>query len=229
MCETSKIPAWSRTARCSSWMPAYCTGISQPANGTSFAPGGDMPVVQRGPLERLCANGHGARTLARVVRCAYRNYSAPPSVGRIDAQGRCVGGGDDRRTAGSFRPPPRAAGTYDVVACKAPGAENRSTAPGRSRPTTAPARRHRSPLPSRARLRSRPVRRRSAFRSRRRSEPPRSRSTTAPASAHRPRGHDRSGRPRAARKLSCSSSSRSSQVNPSCPRMALSARSASAR
>ena len=29
--------AW-RTARCSSRMPAYWTGISQPANGTSFAP-----------------------------------------------------------------------------------------------------------------------------------------------------------------------------------------------
>ena len=38
MCETSNTPAAVRTARCSSRMPAYCTGISQPANGTSFAP-----------------------------------------------------------------------------------------------------------------------------------------------------------------------------------------------
>ena len=35
---TSKIPARSRTAMCSSRMPPYCTGISQPANGTSLAP-----------------------------------------------------------------------------------------------------------------------------------------------------------------------------------------------
>src|SRR4051812_12684696 len=38
MCETSKRPAASRTARCSSVTPLYCTGISQPANGTIFAP-----------------------------------------------------------------------------------------------------------------------------------------------------------------------------------------------
>ena len=38
MCETSKTPALSRTATCSSRMPAYWTGISQPANGTSRAP-----------------------------------------------------------------------------------------------------------------------------------------------------------------------------------------------
>src|SRR4051794_12912780 len=38
MWETSKTPARSRTAVCSSRIPAYCTGISQPANGTSRAP-----------------------------------------------------------------------------------------------------------------------------------------------------------------------------------------------
>ena len=38
MCETSKTPAAVRTLTCSSRMPSYCTGISQPANGTSFAP-----------------------------------------------------------------------------------------------------------------------------------------------------------------------------------------------
>ena len=35
---TSKIPTRSRTAACSSRIPAYWTGISQPANGTSRAP-----------------------------------------------------------------------------------------------------------------------------------------------------------------------------------------------
>ena len=35
---TSNTPARSRTAMCSSRIPPYWTGISQPANGTSFAP-----------------------------------------------------------------------------------------------------------------------------------------------------------------------------------------------
>src|SRR4051812_30729954 len=38
MCETSKTPARLRTATCSWRIPSYCTGISQPANGTSRAP-----------------------------------------------------------------------------------------------------------------------------------------------------------------------------------------------
>ncbi len=35
---TSNRPTARRTARCSSTMPAYCTGISQPPNGTIRAP-----------------------------------------------------------------------------------------------------------------------------------------------------------------------------------------------
>ncbi len=38
MWETSKTPALVRTARCSSMIELYWTGISQPANGTSRAP-----------------------------------------------------------------------------------------------------------------------------------------------------------------------------------------------
>ena len=38
MCETSKTPQSSRTARCSGMTPSYCTGISQPAKGTIRAP-----------------------------------------------------------------------------------------------------------------------------------------------------------------------------------------------
>ena len=38
MCETSKTPQSSRTALCSGMTPSYCTGISQPANGTMRAP-----------------------------------------------------------------------------------------------------------------------------------------------------------------------------------------------
>src|ERR1700679_3229335 len=38
MCERSKKPARLRTASCSAKMPAYCTGISKPPNGTMRAP-----------------------------------------------------------------------------------------------------------------------------------------------------------------------------------------------
>ena len=38
MCDRSNSPAAERTARCSSRMPPYWTGISQPANSTIFAP-----------------------------------------------------------------------------------------------------------------------------------------------------------------------------------------------
>ncbi len=34
MCEMSNSPAAARTALCSGPMPAYCTGISHPPNGT---------------------------------------------------------------------------------------------------------------------------------------------------------------------------------------------------
>src|SRR5436190_734836 len=37
MCEMSNTPACSRTALCSSTIPAYCTGISHPAKGTMRA------------------------------------------------------------------------------------------------------------------------------------------------------------------------------------------------
>src|SRR6185437_10955027 len=36
--ETSKTPAWVRTAWCSGMTPWYCTGISHPAKGTIRAP-----------------------------------------------------------------------------------------------------------------------------------------------------------------------------------------------
>ena len=38
MWEMSNKPTCCRTARCSARIPAYCTGISQPPNGTIFAP-----------------------------------------------------------------------------------------------------------------------------------------------------------------------------------------------
>src|SRR6185436_19568073 len=38
MCDRSNSPARSRTARCSSRIPLYWTGMSQPPNSMSFAP-----------------------------------------------------------------------------------------------------------------------------------------------------------------------------------------------
>ena len=46
MCDRSKSPARSRTARCSSRMPAYWTGISQPPKSMSRAPGVDVATVE---------------------------------------------------------------------------------------------------------------------------------------------------------------------------------------
>src|SRR5829696_7137609 len=71
---TSTLPARSRTAMCSSRMPAYCTGISQPANGTSFAPAATwrscsgvrlsvcVPAAMRraGPYHRAATRNSGA-------------------------------------------------------------------------------------------------------------------------------------------------------------------------
>ena len=47
MCDRSKSPARSRTARCSSRMPLYWTGMSQPPNSISFAPERLVPLVER--------------------------------------------------------------------------------------------------------------------------------------------------------------------------------------
>ena len=56
MCDRSNSPARSRTARCSSRMPAYWTGISQPAKSISRAAERAVSLDQRG-LEQLAAVG----------------------------------------------------------------------------------------------------------------------------------------------------------------------------
>ena len=56
MCETSNIPAPVRTATCSGRIPSYCTGISQPANGTSLAPARSWRS-KRGVRRRVAAAG----------------------------------------------------------------------------------------------------------------------------------------------------------------------------
>ena len=78
MCDTSKIPQPSRTARCSARTPAYCTGISQPANSTSFGAGGDVAVVQCGAAR---GTRHGPQAIGRAVCCS--GAHAPPARCRM--------------------------------------------------------------------------------------------------------------------------------------------------
>ena len=56
MCDTSNTPAFVRTATCSWRMPSYCTGISQPAKGTSLAPAASWRS-NRGVRRRVSAAG----------------------------------------------------------------------------------------------------------------------------------------------------------------------------
>ena len=74
MWETSKTPARSRTAACSARMPAYCTGISQPANGTRRAPAATWRSY-RGVRCNVSASAISAPTLAQ-------NRAAPAPGGR---------------------------------------------------------------------------------------------------------------------------------------------------
>ena len=61
MCETSNTPRSRLTARCSGITPSYCTGISQPANGTIRRAESDVTFMQRRPSQRLEAgSAHGA-------------------------------------------------------------------------------------------------------------------------------------------------------------------------
>ena len=63
-------PQSVRTARCSGITPSYCTGISQPANGTMRAPARDVALVQRRAQERLHARDSNrsrqSRSAARI-------------------------------------------------------------------------------------------------------------------------------------------------------------------
>ena len=76
MCEMSNSPAAVRTALCSGPMPAYCTGISHPPNGTMRA------------LWSACHWYNGVRRLAdmavlggaKTTRGQSRRGTAPPGV-----------------------------------------------------------------------------------------------------------------------------------------------------
>src|SRR5262245_3285715 len=75
---TSNNPARVRTARCSSTMPEYSTGMSQPANGTIFAP------------EARCRalSGVFLRDAALVCSMERRRTSAGTSNGTMRVQPR---------------------------------------------------------------------------------------------------------------------------------------------
>ena len=120
MCETSKSPAAVRTARCSSTMPLYCTGISQPAKGTMRAAELLVLVVEGGALEgsvggfaqtrlytragrfgkgSLWRGGRACTGAARVYDLALGRYpGSPPALGVAEARlDRWRGGvGDDQ-------------------------------------------------------------------------------------------------------------------------------------
>ena len=83
MCETSKTPASVRTARCSAITPSYWTGISQPANGTSRAPGVDVLLDGAACAGAVCT-GRDANGTARRAgrRRGWRSGPAAPSSTR---------------------------------------------------------------------------------------------------------------------------------------------------
>ena len=110
MCETSKTPQPSRTARCSARIARRLleTGISQPANSTSFAPAATMAVEQRRPVERL---RRGATTTRRLAKPAARPrpHQRRGALSAGTAERRCrrrrsrASSAGDRRCAGRGR------------------------------------------------------------------------------------------------------------------------------
>src|SRR5205823_182221 len=70
MWETSKAPQSLRTARCSGMTPSYCTGISQPANGTIRAP------------SATCCSWRGVRRSVCTARMLMKVPKRPPTTGR---------------------------------------------------------------------------------------------------------------------------------------------------
>src|SRR5829696_868647 len=77
MCDTSKRPASVRTARCSGSTPAYCTGSSQPANGTIRPPSATC---------RAC-NGVRWSVAAFIAADANGGRTGHPRSGGADADG----------------------------------------------------------------------------------------------------------------------------------------------
>src|SRR3954470_4206664 len=92
---TSKIPTRSRTALCSSRMPAYCTGISQPANGTSRAPAATWRSWRGVRFSVSVPEDIGVLTLA--VGSGGAPWRPLAVAWRPDDE---LGGGDDARSVG---------------------------------------------------------------------------------------------------------------------------------
>ncbi len=101
MCDRSNRPARSRTARCSSRIPAYWTGISQPANSISRAPRAAVAIARAGsrgrpgrrPRRSPAPSRPGAA--AGLARAGGRSASRAPAARRHE---RALGlEGQDRR------------------------------------------------------------------------------------------------------------------------------------
>src|SRR5208282_1190705 len=72
MWEISNSPTRSRTAACSSRIPEYCTGISQPPNGTIFAPHSRC-AAYKGVRLRVSALCMARYVNGGVGGCQFRN------------------------------------------------------------------------------------------------------------------------------------------------------------
>src|SRR3954454_4047690 len=80
MWETSKRPARVRTATCSGLIPSYCTGISQPAKGTSRAPAAawrSYRAVRRRVSVAKAPDPSGARPGNRSARRRVAGVATP--------------------------------------------------------------------------------------------------------------------------------------------------------
>jgi hypothetical protein len=108
MCDTSKSPAASRTARCSAWIPAaYCTGMDQPAKGTILPPRATCSASKGGAAIGGGRNGglghgiavQGRSSWRRSAFWACRRFSAswktrergPSMTAAVTSSPRCAG------------------------------------------------------------------------------------------------------------------------------------------
>src|SRR5919198_1374071 len=100
MWDTSKTPQSVRTARCSAITPSYCTGISQPANGTRRAPsstwragrGGGRTgcLPPEGAPSAAARGGRGGLVVAQEGRPLEHLFGALEALSRRDPLGRLL-------------------------------------------------------------------------------------------------------------------------------------------
>src|SRR5689334_22810242 len=84
MCDRSNSPARSRTARCSSRIPRYCTGISQPAKSISRAPS----ATWRSRSGVSCSAGAASVIAVAASDATERGFRGGPAVRSGGPDGR---------------------------------------------------------------------------------------------------------------------------------------------